>query len=70
MPAGARGVTIIEPLDALSRGRTTLLMLDGQPLYFDSHHLSLTGARLVVDHACGLGGYCSVEASSPESRRP
>ena len=52
----ARGVTIIEPLDALSRGRTTLL--------------SLTGARLVVDHACGLGGYCSVEASSPESRRP
>ena len=66
----ARGVRIIEPLDALSRGPTTLLTLDGQPLYFDSHHLSLTGARLVVDHACGLGGYCSVAASSPESRRP
>ena len=66
----ARGVTVLEPLDALGRGQTSLLTLHGDPLYFDSHHLSLTGARLVLDHLCGLGGYCSVAASSPDSRRP
>ena len=63
----ARGVTVLEPLDALGRGQTSLLTLHGDPLYFDSHHLSLTGARLVLDHLCGLGGYCSVAASSPPS---
>jgi peptidoglycan/LPS O-acetylase OafA/YrhL len=66
----ARGVRIIEPLDALSQGQTTLLTDHGQPLYFDSHHLSLTGARLVLDRLCGAGAYCSVTPSSPTSRRP
>ncbi|MGB7372757.1 acyltransferase family protein [Pontixanthobacter sp.] len=44
----ARGVNIIEPARVLVRGDTTIIVEDGQPLYFDSHHLSLTGAKRVL----------------------
>jgi peptidoglycan/LPS O-acetylase OafA/YrhL len=43
-----RGVTILDPIRALADGDHTRLMLDGKPLYFDSHHLSLSGATAVI----------------------
>jgi len=43
-----QGVAILDPLPALTEGDHTKLMLKGKPLYFDSHHLSLAGARAVL----------------------
>ncbi|KPF94084.1 acetylase [Novosphingobium sp. AAP83] len=43
-----RGVAVIDPLAILAHGDRTRLMLDNKPLYFDSHHLSVTGAQAVV----------------------
>jgi hypothetical protein len=46
---------------ALRQGEATRLMEQGKPVYFDWHHLSLTGARLVIDRA-GVGGSDAVLA--------
>ncbi|MEC3912094.1 acyltransferase family protein [Sphingobium sp. CR2-8] len=43
-----RGVTLIDPIASLCSSGTCLIERDGKPLYFDSHHLSVAGARLVV----------------------
>ncbi|MDI1296942.1 MAG: acyltransferase family protein [bacterium] len=44
----ARGVTVIDPIAKLCNPRSCAIIHDGQPLYFDSHHLSVAGARRVV----------------------
>jgi hypothetical protein len=44
----AKGVTVVDPLAVLADGDRTRLMMDGKPLYFDYHHLSLTGAKAVL----------------------
>ena len=45
----ARGVTIIEPLTRLSKGDRTVILAGDQPLYYDNHHLSLAGARHILE---------------------
>ncbi|WP_088184465.1 acyltransferase family protein [Sphingobium sp. Z007] len=45
----ARGVALIDPVAALCPGGRCAIEHDGQPLYFDSHHLSTAGARLVIE---------------------
>jgi peptidoglycan/LPS O-acetylase OafA/YrhL len=42
------GVTVLYPHLALCGAATCAVARDGQPLYRDSHHLSLFGARLLV----------------------
>jgi peptidoglycan/LPS O-acetylase OafA/YrhL len=42
------GVTYIDPVAALCDGGRCLLLHDGQPLYFDSHHPSLAGIRFIL----------------------
>lgn len=50
----AKGAQIIEPLDHLSRDGRTIIVAGDTPLYYDSHHLSLAGARFLLgDHAAG-----------------
>lgn len=44
----ARGVQLIDPVAALCDARHCAIERDGKPLYFDSHHLSVAGARLVI----------------------
>lgn len=44
----AQGVTILDPARALVTGGATRVAMNGTPLYFDSHHLSLAGARAVL----------------------
>lgn len=43
-----RGVTVIDPIAKLCDVRWCRIESAGRPLYFDSHHLSLTGARIVA----------------------
>ena len=43
-----RGVRIIAPLERLNRSGRTIIVAGGAPLYYDSHHLSLAGARHVL----------------------
>jgi peptidoglycan/LPS O-acetylase OafA/YrhL len=45
----AQGITILDPARALVSGGETRIISDGKPLYFDSHHLSLAGARAVLE---------------------
>ncbi|QYJ06957.1 acyltransferase family protein [Qipengyuania flava] len=45
----SRGVVVIDPAEALIAGNRSRITVDGMPLYFDSHHLTLAGARLVLD---------------------
>jgi peptidoglycan/LPS O-acetylase OafA/YrhL len=44
----ARGVRLIDPVAALCDARHCAIERAGKPLYFDSHHLSVAGARLVI----------------------
>ncbi|BBF69060.1 acyltransferase family protein [Sphingomonas bisphenolicum] len=44
----ARGVSLIDPVAALCPTGSCAIERDGEPLYFDSHHLSTTGARWVI----------------------
>lgn len=44
----ARGITVIDPVSRLCDRRGCAVARDGKPLYFDSHHLSVTGARIVI----------------------
>lgn len=44
----AEGVGIIDPALALIDGTHSRIVEQGVPLYFDSHHLSLAGARAVL----------------------
>jgi peptidoglycan/LPS O-acetylase OafA/YrhL len=44
----ASGVTIIDPQSKLCGATHCSVMKNGQPLYFDSHHLSLVGARMLL----------------------
>ncbi|MCP1471649.1 peptidoglycan/LPS O-acetylase OafA/YrhL [Sphingobium sp. OAS761] len=43
-----RGVRVIDPMATLCRERYCAILRDGRPLYFDSHHLSMAGARAVI----------------------
>jgi peptidoglycan/LPS O-acetylase OafA/YrhL len=45
------GVTIIDPMAALCDARTCAIQQAGKPLYFDSHHLSVSGAKRVVAYS-------------------
>lgn len=42
------GLSRVRPMAVLCRGARCLASIDGTPLYFDSHHLSIPGARLLV----------------------
>ncbi|MCL4671881.1 MAG: acyltransferase [Sphingomonadaceae bacterium] len=42
------GATVLEPDKRLFSGDKSIIVADGKPLYFDSHHLSLAGARYVL----------------------
>lgn len=44
----AQGVTLIDPVARLCDARVCAIERNGQPLYFDSHHLSVAGARAVI----------------------
>lgn len=44
----SQGVTVVEPRDILCDARACAIQRDGRSLYFDRHHLSLTGARLLA----------------------
>lgn len=44
----SKGVRLIDPIAALCASGTCLIEQDGRPLYFDSHHLSVAGARRVI----------------------
>ena len=50
------GVTIVEPADRLFAGDRSIIVAGDRPLYFDSHHLSLSGARYVLAGSDGIGG--------------
>lgn len=43
-----RGVRLIDPVTALCDRQSCAIERGGKPLYFDSHHLSVAGAMLVV----------------------
>ena len=42
------GLSRVYPETVLCRGKRCLASLDGKPLYFDSHHLSISGARMLA----------------------
>ena len=44
----AQGVTLIDPMARLCAAGHCAIIHAGRPLYFDSHHLSVAGARLVI----------------------
>lgn len=44
----ARGATYIDPIRALCSADHCAIERDGEPLYFDTHHLSVAGARMVI----------------------
>ncbi|MFC3442623.1 acyltransferase family protein [Sphingobium rhizovicinum] len=46
----AQGVRLIDPVAALCDARSCAIERDAKPLYFDSHHLSVAGAKWVVAH--------------------
>lgn len=43
-----KGVRIIDPAKTMVEGEKTIIVADGHPLYFDSHHLSVAGAKRVL----------------------
>jgi peptidoglycan/LPS O-acetylase OafA/YrhL len=45
----AQGVQTLDPAKVLVKGEKTVIVAGGHPLYFDSHHLSVTGAERVLD---------------------
>ncbi|QGP80357.1 acyltransferase family protein [Sphingobium sp. CAP-1] len=45
----AHDVRLIDPIAALCDARRCAIERDGKPLYFDSHHLSVAGAKRVID---------------------
>ncbi|HEX4848918.1 MAG TPA: SGNH hydrolase domain-containing protein, partial [Novosphingobium sp.] len=44
----AHGITVLDPARVLVAGERTQIAVGGVPLYFDSHHLSLAGARALI----------------------
>ncbi|MGE4324035.1 MAG: acyltransferase family protein [Sphingobium sp.] len=46
-----RGVRVIDPMTSLCDAHSCAIIRDGRPLYFDSHHLSVAGARAVIGDA-------------------
>ncbi len=44
----AHGVIVIDPIISLAEGDHTRLQANGKPLYADSHHISLSGAEMVI----------------------
>jgi peptidoglycan/LPS O-acetylase OafA/YrhL len=44
-----KGVTIIDPVARLCDARRCAIERGGKPLYFDSHHPSLTAAKWIID---------------------
>jgi hypothetical protein len=57
------GVRVIDPLEAMCGPKVCDIVRGGAPLYFDSHHLSIAGAELVV----GSGG---LERTASAARAP
>jgi peptidoglycan/LPS O-acetylase OafA/YrhL len=55
----ALGAESLDPTRALIDGDHLRIVADGSPLYFDSHHLSLAGARLVL----GVAGQAPVRVA-------
>ncbi|EAQ28148.1 putative membrane-located cell surface saccharide saccharideacetylase protein [Erythrobacter sp. NAP1] len=49
----ARGVTIIDTRDIFIKGERTVILAGGRPLYYDDNHLSLAGARRLLEHMPG-----------------
>ena len=49
----ARGVTIIDTRDIFIEGERTVILAGGRPLYYDDNHLSLAGARRLLEHLPG-----------------
>ncbi|MEA3389551.1 acyltransferase family protein [Sphingobium sp. CCH11-B1] len=45
------GVGIIDPVAALCDRQNCVIQRDGKPLYFDSHHLSVSGAKRVIAYS-------------------
>jgi hypothetical protein len=43
-----KGVVVIDPIDTMCGPENCEVVREGRPLYFDSHHLSLAGAQLVL----------------------
>ncbi|AWW72808.1 acyltransferase [Erythrobacter sp. KY5] len=46
----ARGVTIVDTRDIFIDGEQTVILASGKPLYYDDNHLSLAGARRLLEH--------------------
>ena len=44
----AQGAQMLDPAAVLVKGEKTVIVAGGHPLYFDSHHLSVAGARQVL----------------------
>jgi len=63
-----RGVTVVDPLDAMCGPEHCDIVRSGAPLYFDSHHLSMAGAELVV--ARWKPGATAIAAKAPAPAAP
>jgi peptidoglycan/LPS O-acetylase OafA/YrhL len=64
------GVRVIDPIAALCGPEICDIIRSGAPLYFDSHHLSVAGAELVVGSG-GLGETASASrAPAPGAATP
>lgn len=50
----AQNIEIIDVADALMRDGATRVVADGRPFYFDQHHLTVTGARYVLENQSNL----------------
>lgn len=44
----AQGISIVDPTVSLFEGDRSIIVANGEALYFDEHHLSLAGARRIV----------------------
>lgn len=49
----AAGMQVVDPLPLLCPGPQCDVVRNGQPLYFDSHHLSVAGARIIAPAVAG-----------------
>jgi hypothetical protein len=43
-----RGLTYLSPVERMCDGQICPILRNGAPLYFDSHHVSVTGARMIL----------------------
>lgn len=64
------GVRVIDPMAALCDAHTCAIVRDGKPLYFDSHHLSVAGARAVIAGRYSAAMAGTMRGSSQASASP